>query len=237
MSTNRILALETATKICSVAVSENGVVAGEFSIYVPHAHVERLVSMINDLLKNLRLKYSDLDAIAVSNGPGSFTGLRIGLSVAKGIAFAEDKQIIAVPTLDALALRARILVDRKTVVPVLHARGREFYYCRYKFVNSFPERSGDYKVSGPAEIAEEFDSETIFVGEGVAELVKEDCINVKFGERSFCELTASAVEVGMAAQEKFDRQEFSDLRTLVPMYVKDFVTVKGNPLKKIMERI
>ncbi len=229
----KILAIETATKICSIALIEDGFVLGESALNVPHVHVERLVVMINDMLTNLRLKYEDLDAAAVSNGPGSFTGLRIGLSVAKGIAFARDKKIIAVPTLDAIARGLSRLGEGRVIVPLLHARGEEFYYARYLISGTMPKRIGDFTIGEADEIAGEFDSETVFAGEGVGEFSKSDAARKKFGSDSMMDNPASARDVALIAKAMFINGEFSDLRSLVPLYIKDFVAIKGNPLNKL----
>ncbi|MCL5737292.1 MAG: tRNA (adenosine(37)-N6)-threonylcarbamoyltransferase complex dimerization subunit type 1 TsaB [Bacteroidetes bacterium] len=233
----KILAIETATRACSVALIDGEEILGELSLYVPRVHVERLVIMINNLLDNLHLKHSDLDAIAVSNGPGSFTGLRIGLSVAKGIAFALNKKIIAVPTLDAIAFRLREFDDGKVVAPLLHARAEEFYYASFKFVNSKLEPLGDYLIAEAGKIADEFDQDTIFVGDGAGTFFKNEIVRRKFVSGYRKGLAASAREVALLAAEKFERGEFADLRSLVPLYIKDFVAVKGNPLNKLLEKI
>jgi tRNA threonylcarbamoyladenosine biosynthesis protein TsaB len=229
----RILAIETATKVCSVAVSEGGSILGESTLTVPQVHVERLVLMVNELLGNLRMKYGDLDAVGVSNGPGSFTGLRIGLSVAKGIAFARDKKVIAVPTLDAIARKLRFMEDGKVIVPILHARGEEFYYARFVIYDSALRREGDYSIADDEMIAEEFDADATFVGEGVGAFAGSERAMKKFGQDSMRDLPASAAETAVLAEDKFEKGEFAELSSLVPLYIKDFVAIKGNPLNKL----
>lgn len=232
----RILAIETATKVCSVALSDNGSVVAESTLNVPQVHVERLVICANDILANLHMNYTDLDAVAVSNGPGSFTGLRIGLSVAKGITFARDKKLIAVPTLDAIALRARDFSGGRVVVPLLHARAEEFYYAPFKIDGSRVNRLGKYGIAEAEEIADEFGEETLFVGEGVEAFSANDSSVGKFGTKSLKVLQASAREVAMLADDKFSRGDFSDVRSLAPLYIKDFVAIKGNPLNKLSRK-
>ncbi len=247
----RILAIETATKVCSIAVSEEKVVLGETSLSVPQVHAERLVIMINNLLENLKLSYNDLDAVAVSIGPGSFTGLRIGLSVAKGIVFAQNKKLISVPTLEAIARRVLTHDDTKSIiVPILHARANEFYYSIFISENGELKMTTEFRVAEADQIAEELSPGSIFVGEGVgefSEIVLGGVEGYSDGERKFSSaqmksIPASAGDVAMIALEKFNGGEFADLRNSVPMYIKDFVAVpkgtgKGNSFKKLLEKI
>lgn len=234
---SKILAVETATKICSVALSDGGAILAESRLNVPQVHVERLVICVNELLENLHLKYSDLDAVAVSNGPGSFTGLRIGLSVAKGIVFARDCKLIAVPTLDSLALGASTFAGDNTVVPLLHARADEFYYGAFRTGKVPPEKTGEYDIAEASVIAGKFDAGTIFVGEGAGTFSKSESISEKFGIGSMRSTEASAREVAILAEHMFARGEFADLRTLAPLYIKDFVAIKGNPLSKLSRKM
>jgi tRNA threonylcarbamoyladenosine biosynthesis protein TsaB len=239
----RILAIETATKVCSIALMDGEEILGEASLNIPQVHVERLVVMINDLLGNLHLRYGDLDAVAVSNGPGSFTGLRIGLSVAKGIAFAEDRKLIAIPTLAAIAHRILGFDDGKIIVPILHARAEEFYYASFKFIDKKLTLMKNYMAAKAENIAGEFsagggctsgaDSDTLFVGEGVQEFSKHESIKRKFGENSLKNSFASATQVAFLAGEKFKNGDFADVKSLVPLYIKDFVAVKVNPLNNL----
>jgi len=233
----RLLAIETATRACSIAACDENGIMGEFTLTVPHIHAERLMPMINEMTSSLGLEIGQFDAVAVSNGPGSFTGLRIGLSVAKGIAFATDMKIIAVPTLDSLAYRYRNLRRDGKIVSLLHARGNEFYYCSYEFVNSTLGRSGEYMIGEAPEIAKEIPAGAVFVGEGAAQFRLTEIAKEKFGAGSFIDEPASAVEVALLGKEKFYRNEFGDVTTIVPLYIKDFVAVKRNPLNKLLERI
>jgi len=239
----RILAIETATKVCSVALADDEEVIGEISLFVPQVHVERLVIIISHLLESLKLSYHDLDAVAVSTGPGSFTGLRIGLSVAKGIAFGQKKGLISVPTLEAIAHGALAYGDfEKTVVPILHARADEFYYSSFGMEDSGLKMKTDVVVAEADRIAEEFSPEALFVGEGVVEFSKHENVKRKFAAGRMKNIPASAKDVAKIAMDKFDRGEFSDLRTSVPMYIKDFVAVtreksRGNSTKKLLEKI
>ena len=122
-----ILNIETATKNCSVSISSNGEILslkelneGKFS------HAEKLHSFILEVIQDAGLKMRDLDAISISKGPGSYTGLRIGVSAAKGLCYALDKPLISVPTLEIMALQVP-LGKNELVIPVLDARRMEVY--------------------------------------------------------------------------------------------------------------
>ena len=127
-----VLGIETATDACAAAVVRDGEVLDESFLQEPHIHAEMLMSQIDQVLGPLEKGIHEVDGIAVSIGPGSFTGLRIGLSVAKGLAWSTEKKLVAVPTLRALARKA---VDEGCfglpvfVLPVLDAR-RDEVYCQ-----------------------------------------------------------------------------------------------------------
>ena len=244
----KILGIETSTKVCSVALIDEDEISGEITLNIPHIHVEQLVVMINNLLSNLHLSYGDLDAVGVSSGPGSFTGLRIGLSVAKGIAFALDKKLIAVPTLDAIAYAMYGFGDRKTIVPILHARAEEFYYASFKLEGKELTLTRAYKSGSAEEIASEFADgqvhgfagDTILIGEGIQKFSKhvqadsfEKNAKASFVESTLINLPASARNVAFLAARKFKINDFADLKSLVPLYVKDFVALKKNSFRNL----
>src|SRR5690606_20354353 len=102
-----ILSVETATLVCSVAVHRGGVLLGSFELFQENVHGQKLMPLVDGLLRHIGLRSDELDAVAVSAGPGSYTGLRIGASTAKGLAYALGIPLIAVDTLDALARRAK----------------------------------------------------------------------------------------------------------------------------------
>ena len=121
-----ILCLETATTNCSVALSENGsVIAFREDTSKQYSHAERLHVFINEVLEETEYGLSDLDAIAVSKGPGSYTGLRIGVSAAKGLCFSLDVPLLAIPTLTILA--SQVADDVDFIVPMIDARRMEVY--------------------------------------------------------------------------------------------------------------
>ncbi len=133
-----VLGIETATRVCGAAVAAEGRVLSDAWEESRNIHAERLMSLIERALETAGLNLGALDAIAVSEGPGSFTGLRVGVSAAKGLAFATGKPLAGVPTLLALAeraVRASVVPDGGLVVPLLDARREEIYYQLFRREN------------------------------------------------------------------------------------------------------
>ena len=126
----KILNLETSTTVCSVAVSVNGEVKAVYEVNEGYSHAEQLEILIQKALKKANLKIEDLDAISVSKGPGSYTGLRIGVSLAKGICYGAQIPLISVPTLEAMSLGPKVTAFPNGLrIPMLDARRMEVYAC------------------------------------------------------------------------------------------------------------
>ena len=121
----RILAIESSGKTAGTALFADGTVISEYYQNAKQTHSVTLLPMISDMLKNAGLSLSDLDAVAVSAGPGSFTGLRIGAATAKGLCLALEKPLIAVPTLDSMIYGCGEC--RRTVIPIMDARRNQVY--------------------------------------------------------------------------------------------------------------
>jgi tRNA threonylcarbamoyladenosine biosynthesis protein TsaB len=124
------LAIETATDVCSVAVMADGSIVSSENLHKPRSHSERLVPMIAECLAEAALKPADLDVVALSAGPGSYTGLRIGASTAKGIVFATGAQLVGVSTLQAMAYPV-LLDSGGPVIPILASRRGEYYLAAF----------------------------------------------------------------------------------------------------------
>jgi tRNA threonylcarbamoyladenosine biosynthesis protein TsaB len=201
----KVLAVETSTDICSVCVIANGKTS-QCEINLKQIHSEKIISLIDQCLKNLNMDLDEINAIGVSIGPGSFTGLRIGLSTVKGICFVKEKPIIAVPTLDALALKAakfyeifsNFCLKEVNICPIIDAKQGDFYYG---FYSTF-----DGKVVKEIKEGQIFDRAILLKG--------------KLNQ-------PEAYYVALIAMEKFQRGEFSDLNSLEPLYIKDFKIKMG----------
>ncbi|MEP2937405.1 MAG: tRNA (adenosine(37)-N6)-threonylcarbamoyltransferase complex dimerization subunit type 1 TsaB [Gilvibacter sp.] len=213
-----ILCIETATTNCSVALSIDGsasVLIEDFN--TSYSHGERLQPYLDQVLQKAGLGYSDLDAIAVSQGPGSYTGLRIGVSAAKGLCFSLDIPLIAIDTLSSLARQVK--TSQGTIIAMLDARRMEVYSrvfdSEYNALNDVapvvltPESYSAYLEQGTV----------LFVGNS-NEKFKEICKhpNAKFEAFSL----PSAKELCGLAQAKFDRKAFEDVAYFEPFYLKSF---------------
>ncbi|MDH3253127.1 MAG: tRNA (adenosine(37)-N6)-threonylcarbamoyltransferase complex dimerization subunit type 1 TsaB, partial [Ignavibacteria bacterium] len=131
-----VLGVETATAVCAAALVVDGQAIAEEMVNQRFVHAEKLMSLIQDVLTRSDRGSGDLDGIAVSIGPGSFTGLRIGLAAGKGLSYSLDKPLIAVPTLEALALRTALggnVPDGTFILPVIDARRNEVYTQLFRF--------------------------------------------------------------------------------------------------------
>src|SRR5690242_18774717 len=162
----RVLALETSTLAGGVALLDDGRIVAEYALDIAVTHSERVMAAVDMLVRDARWRPRDLEGLAVAVGPGSFTGLRIGLGTTKGLAVALDIPIAAVPTLDAMA--AMLPFASLPVCPVIVARRDEVYASLYRVTAMETRREWDYLALTPAALAERLYEPTILVGDGAA---------------------------------------------------------------------
>ncbi|MDT0605647.1 tRNA (adenosine(37)-N6)-threonylcarbamoyltransferase complex dimerization subunit type 1 TsaB [Croceitalea rosinachiae] len=220
MATTIILNIETATTNCSVSVGINGEVVALIEENTPnHSHSEQLHVFIEQVLEKASLSFSDLDAIAVSKGPGSYTGLRIGVSAAKGLCFSLDLPLISIATLESMA--NQVLVSKNSVIiPVLDARRMEVYSC--VFNSQFREiRATKAEVITEHSFEEYLDYEQIHLLGSGAEKCKDLLRNSKFVFHG--QLIPSAKEMAFLSLKKFKADQLEDVAYFEPYYLKDFV--------------
>ena len=164
----KILALESSGLVASVAVTEENNLLGEYTMNYKKTHSQTLLPMLQALTEMIELDLNTIDAIAVSKGPGSFTGLRIGSATAKGLGLALDKPIIPVPTIDALAYN--LWGTDKQVCPIMDARRQQVYTGLYTFedgkLNTIIAQCA-VDISEIVEKINETGKEVIFLGDGV----------------------------------------------------------------------
>lgn len=160
----RVLSVETSTLAGGVALLDGDRLVAEYVLDVSVTHSERLMATIERALQDARWQAEDLQGLVAAVGPGSFTGLRIGVSTVKGLAFALELPIAAVPTLDALA--SRLPFAALAVCPVLDARKGEVYASRYRWDGTGMQRDWEYLAVSPAELAARLVEPTILVGSG-----------------------------------------------------------------------
>lgn len=161
----RVLAIETSTLAGGVALCEDGRIAGLSALDVALTHSERLLAMIDRLLDDCRWTLARVDGLALSIGPGSFTGLRVGAATVKGLALALDVPVAPVPTLDALA--ANVPFAAAPVCALLDARKGEVYCALYRWDEGAMRRDSDYLALSPEAAVERLPSPVIVLGDGV----------------------------------------------------------------------
>ena len=213
-----ILNLETATKNCSVSISQNGqtILCKEMA-EAGYSHAEKLHVFIEDCIKESNISFKDLSAIAVSQGPGSYTGLRIGVSAAKGLCFALDLPLIAVDTLQVLA--SKLSISDGVIIPMIDARRMEVYSAIF---NAKLEKIREVQAEILIENSFEQISESIhFVGD-CAEKAKTVLTksNFIFHEEI---IYPSANEMSELSYKKFQENNFEDVAYFEPYYLKDFM--------------
>lgn len=215
-----LLHLETATTNCSVGISSgDSLLSLKENNAVDYSHSEQLHLFIKEALAGASLSFSDLDAVAVSKGPGSYTGLRIGVSAAKGLCFSLDLPLIAVPTLEALARQVEPKA-REVVVPVLDARRMEVYSA--VFDSQYRElRETRAEIIDPDSFGEYRSMERIhFLGNGAKKIQE----TLRGGNFSFdASAVPSAAQMVPLAHRKFQASDFEDLAYFEPYYLKDFL--------------
>lgn len=215
-----ILCIETATTNCSVALGKKGKLLALKEDYSNnYSHAERLHLFIQEILRENKVQTKDLTAIAVSKGPGSYTGLRIGVSAAKGLCFALDLPLISIPTLKALALQVK-QEKEGFIIPLLDARRMEVYAAGFNSENRrvFDTRA---EILTPDSFSKYLENASVaFVGNGVEKFRKIcDHPNATFIEGK---LPSAAEMVGLA-EEKFQKKKFEDVAYFEPYYLKDFM--------------
>jgi tRNA threonylcarbamoyladenosine biosynthesis protein TsaB len=209
----RVLAVETSTLSGGAALLDGERVVGEYTLDVRVTHSERLMAAIDQLLSDAGWTARDLDGIAVTVGPGSFTGLRVGLSTVKGLALALAIPVAAVPTLDAMA--AMLPYAALPVCPVLDARKREVYASLYRWDGLGMRRQWDYLALAPDELARRLDEPVIVVGDGAEAIDSAFARRVEPPRRG----PAPAV-VGALGRARLARGETVTVADLVPIYLR-----------------
>ncbi|WP_420402173.1 tRNA (adenosine(37)-N6)-threonylcarbamoyltransferase complex dimerization subunit type 1 TsaB [Flagellimonas sp.] len=215
-----ILNLETATTNCSVSISKGKeILCLKENNAINYSHSEQLHVFIKEALEEASLSFSDLDAIAVSKGPGSYTGLRIGVSAAKGLCFSLDIPLISIPTLQGMALQVELKAG-ELAIPVLDARRMEVYSAVFD-AQGEEVRETRAEVVDDQTFSEFADFKKVhLVGSG-AEKCKE--VLQYFNFQFHTKVVPSAKEMSELAYTKFQAKEFEDVAYFEPYYLKDFV--------------
>jgi tRNA threonylcarbamoyladenosine biosynthesis protein TsaB len=227
----RVLGVETSTSVCAAAVTEDGDVLVEVMLDEHYVHAEKLLTMIDRALSSSGTSLDRLDGVAVSVGPGSFTGLRIGLSVAKGIVYATGKPLLAVPTLEALAHRALAVSGsdvREYVLAVLDARRDDVYAQLFARRGDRPLPLGDVRACMLSEVVTDVGSRQVLVtGDAVPKLRSyllslpsevQEQFRLLDAHRARC----SAGSVALCGEGLLAANRVEDPAALEPRYIKEF---------------
>ena len=224
-----ILQIETATTACSVALAKDGEVLAFRQIDQRNIHAEVITLFVEELINGAGINYDAIDAIAVSSGPGSYTGLRIGISTAKGLCFALDKPLIAIETLEAMAYGVindanQSLAPETLLCPMIDARRMEVFTAVFN-------TKGERIQATSAEIIDENsfadllqNHKILFFGDG-AEKCREALGNSP-NAQFLAGFTNSATYLTQKAAEKFENKEFEDVAYFEPYYLKEFIAGK-----------
>lgn len=224
MIRNYILQIDTATELCSVSMSFNGKTIGIIEAQEPNIHASKLTVFIDQLLKDVNITYQDLAAICVSKGPGSYTGLRIGVSTAKGLCYALDIPLLAINTLEMMYEGATKydLGQNTLYAPMLDARRMEVYLEVYN-------ASGKLIVPTEARIIEahsfdDFDADRIVLfGSGASKLSTVLANNPKVHIDS--QFVHSSSYMSKIAYQKLTDGVVEDLIYFEPFYLKEFIAI------------
>lgn len=214
-----ILNIETATKNCSVSIAKNGEILGLKELNDGnYSHAEKLHPFIKSTLLQANIASNEIDAIAVSKGPGSYTGLRIGVSSAKGLCFAFNKPLISIETLESLA--HSVLTDNGFIIPMLDARRMEVYATVFDS-NYNKIRETQAEIINKDSFLEFLHKNKVYLlGDGA-----EKCKKVIYHKNAIFidDKFPSAKEMAMLSYKKYKKSNFENIAYFEPFYLKDFV--------------
>ena len=211
---NTILAIETSSNICGISFIENGTFIDSVDEEKSKQHAEVLPQLYKKLQSKTNFSLSNIDALAVSIGPGSFTGLRIGLSFTKGLAFSKNLPIIPISTMMALAYNSRKFLP---TLGIIHSHAKRVFYQKIRWMNMVPYPDGDIKVAEWSKILDEIDqTENIFQ------------LNCGKLDKSsdFISTSLSSSSIGILANINFNELVTDQPYDLVPNYVSPFIVHK-----------
>ena len=219
----KILGFDSSGMVASVAVMHDDIMVAEYSVNYKKTHSQTLLPMLDEVVKMTELDLDEVDAIAVAAGPGSFTGLRIGMATVKGFGLALDKPVIAVPTCHALAYN--LWGSEKIICPILDARRNQVYTALYEYENAELKCIKEQEAMDICDIIEHINDigrEVIFVGDGVPVFrsVIEDKIRVKalFAPAHLSRQRASAVAA--LGRIYYERGEYESADDVKPIYLR-----------------
>ena len=222
----RIILIETSTALCSVALAEDGVITSYRESSAAKAHASLTAVFIQEMLSERGVTLADCDAVCVSMGPGSYTGLRVGVSTAKGLCFGSGKPLLAVGTLDTLVAQASTVIPSEAeepptynfIIPMIDARRMEVYTAVFEDGRQITETApaiidetsfAEYLEQGPC----------LFIGDGAGK-----CADViRHPNAHFCQCWPKASSMLVPALAAYRAGDFKDVAYFEPFYLKEFV--------------
>ena len=224
MANSKILCIDTTSEFCSVSLFINQNLIENNNSKIERSHSKLLIKLIDDTLNNNKLKIADIDIFSISKGPGSYTGLRIGLSSIKGFCYALDKPLVSINTLKILAISALENIDDKDFIlcPMIDARRMEVY--TKSFDHNLNELSNDQAIILEKDTFDNYkDKKVYFFGNGSDKYKK--IVNRK--NFIFLDnINPDSKFMGKLSYDKFINRNFEDLSSFEPNYIKDFYLIK-----------
>lgn len=214
----KILALETSTRAGSVALAEDENLLAEYTLNILSTHSERLLTSIDQILKDTKLTLNEIDGFAVSQGPGSFTGIRIGISTVKGLALATGKKIAGVPTLDVLAFN--LVHTPQIICPIIDAKKDEVYTALYRgeVTGTLKKLTEDLTLK-PKELLLKIKEPAIFLGDGIERYRKIlESADIKHFFAPACFNLPRASVLAKLALNKFQKGDILGEDEIMPLY-------------------
>jgi tRNA threonylcarbamoyladenosine biosynthesis protein TsaB len=218
-SNMKIVGIETSGLIGSIAVCDGNTVVGKKTYGKNFSHGREIVSSLESIFNEIKWEPNDIDLIAVSIGPGSYTGLRIGVTCAKTLAYGLGKPVIDVPTLDVLVENVKDN-NAKTICPVIDAKRKSVYACIYDRSNNENRRTTDFLIISPDSLIDMLPDATLIFGDGIAPY------NDIFAQKEFTILSdeklgiADAANVARLGLDRYEQGMRCEINSLVPLYLK-----------------
>jgi tRNA threonylcarbamoyladenosine biosynthesis protein TsaB len=216
----KLLSIETSTMVGGVAIMDDDTLIAESRINVKVTHSERIMGAIDHILIQSGIKIDDIDVFAIAIGPGSFTGLRVGLSTVKGLVYATGKRLVSVPTLEAFAWNMPF--SKYQVCPLLDARKKEVYAGIFRWDGNGFARAMNEQTIKIDKLLSLINEPTIFLGEGAT--IYKDSIKAWLNDSAIFgnpqDMVPSPANVAYIGMIKAKRGEFEDSIKLVPLYIR-----------------
>ena len=215
----KILSLDTSSKRFSVAVSVEGKVVARMSEILQKKLSTAMMGRVDKLLKRSEIKLKEIDGLAVGLGPGTFTGLRVGLAAVKGLAFALDVPVVGMSSLDVLAMAAD---DKgRQICTICDAKRSLVYVCFFEKKNGILKRKGKYLLTDIKDVLRQINKETIFIGDGIKiygdQLKSIKKYSVKFADEK--KWYPQARYLSLLAEQRFKDNKIDNIDKLVPLYL------------------